>query len=199
MPHKGARTFGYRVSDSRSVLAYITDHCPTALGPGLDGLGCYHASGLALASGADVLVHDAQLLAEEVPAEAAFGHACAEYAVRLAFLGRPDRPEFRAPFRHVVPARQTNRCAIIKPEHQQHHKTKPGCHLLLAQCVSLAYSYTSQSDDDTAVPVLSRRISLVRAVGAFNGSDPGSPSSLADGTISALANLGHSIIQFGRC
>jgi len=34
------------------------------------------------------VVHDAQPLAEEVPAEAAFGHACAEYAVRLAFLAR---------------------------------------------------------------------------------------------------------------
>ena len=37
----------------------------------------------ALADGADLLVHDAQLLAEELPAEAAFGHAAAEYAVRL--------------------------------------------------------------------------------------------------------------------
>jgi len=27
-----------------------------------------------------VLVHDAQLLAEELPTEAEFGHACAEYA-----------------------------------------------------------------------------------------------------------------------
>jgi len=34
IPHKGGRTLGYRVSDGRSVLAYVTDHCPTALGPG---------------------------------------------------------------------------------------------------------------------------------------------------------------------
>jgi len=48
--HKASRTFGYRVSDGRRALA----------------------------EGADVLVHDAQLLAEEeVPAEAAFGHAAA--------------------------------------------------------------------------------------------------------------------------
>ncbi|HJZ07613.1 MAG TPA: MBL fold metallo-hydrolase, partial [Trebonia sp.] len=26
IPHKGGRTFGYRVSDGRCVLAYITDH-----------------------------------------------------------------------------------------------------------------------------------------------------------------------------
>ena len=83
IPHKGGRTFGYRVSDGHSVLAYITDHCPTAYGAGPDGLGPYHAAAIALADGADVLVHDAQLVAEEVPAEAGWGHAAAEYAVRL--------------------------------------------------------------------------------------------------------------------
>jgi phosphoribosyl 1,2-cyclic phosphodiesterase len=84
IPHKGGRTFGYRVSEGCRVLAYVTDHCPTVLGPGPDGVGEYHDSALALAEGADLLVHDAQLLAEEVTAEAAFGHAAAEYAVRLA-------------------------------------------------------------------------------------------------------------------
>jgi phosphoribosyl 1,2-cyclic phosphodiesterase len=84
IPHKGGRTFGYRVSDGRCALAYVTDHCPTAFGLGPDGVGEYHDSALALAEGADLLVHDAQLLAEEVAAEAMFGHAAAEYAVRLA-------------------------------------------------------------------------------------------------------------------
>jgi phosphoribosyl 1,2-cyclic phosphodiesterase len=84
IPHKGGRTLGYRVSDSSSVLAYVTDHCPTALGPGADGLGAYHEAVLDLAAGADLLIHDAQLVAEEVPAEADFGHAAAEYAVGLA-------------------------------------------------------------------------------------------------------------------
>jgi phosphoribosyl 1,2-cyclic phosphodiesterase len=84
IPHKGGRTIGYRVSDGRSAVAYVTDHCPTALGPGPDGWGEYHPAALELATGADVLVHDAQLLAEEVPAQAAFGHAAAEYAVELA-------------------------------------------------------------------------------------------------------------------
>ena len=46
---------------------------------------------MALADGADLLVHDAQLLAEELPAEAAFGHAAAEYAVRLAVLADARR------------------------------------------------------------------------------------------------------------
>jgi phosphoribosyl 1,2-cyclic phosphodiesterase len=103
IPHKGGRTLGYRVSDGRSVAAYVTDHCPTALGPGPDGWGEYHAAALELAAGADVVVHDAQLLAEEVAAEAAFGHAAADYAVALAeragarqvvlFHHRPDRTD----------------------------------------------------------------------------------------------------------
>jgi ribonuclease BN (tRNA processing enzyme) len=84
IPHKGGRTIGYRVSDGRAVLAYVTDHCPTALGPGPDGLGAYHEAAVELARDADLLIHDAQLTAEEVPAEAAWGHAAAEYAVGLA-------------------------------------------------------------------------------------------------------------------
>ena len=84
IPHKGGRTLGYRVSDGRRVLAYVTDHCPTVLGPGADGLGAYHEAALNLAADADLLVHDAQLVAEEVAAEASFGHAAAEYAVGLA-------------------------------------------------------------------------------------------------------------------
>jgi phosphoribosyl 1,2-cyclic phosphodiesterase len=103
IPHKGGRTLGYRVSDGHSVAAYVTDHCPTALGPGPDGWGEYHAAAVDLAAGADVLVHDAQLLAEEVAAEAAFGHAAADYPVALAkragarqvvlFHHRPDRTD----------------------------------------------------------------------------------------------------------
>jgi Beta-lactamase superfamily domain len=97
------RTLGYRVSDGRSVAAYVTDHCPTALGPGPEGWGEYHAGAVELAAGADVLVHDAQLMAEELAAEAAFGHAAADYAVGLAcragarqvvlFHHRPDRTD----------------------------------------------------------------------------------------------------------
>jgi phosphoribosyl 1,2-cyclic phosphodiesterase len=84
IPHKGGRTFGYRVSDGGCALAYVTDHCPTTCGQGPDGLGSYHSDVLALAESADLLIHDSQLLAEELPSEAAFGHAAAEYAVRLA-------------------------------------------------------------------------------------------------------------------
>jgi ribonuclease BN (tRNA processing enzyme) len=83
VPHKGGRTFGYRVSDGRSVLTYIPDHCPTALGPGPEGWGEYHPAARALAVGADLLIHDAFMEPREVAAEAAFGHAAADYAVEL--------------------------------------------------------------------------------------------------------------------
>ena len=50
VPHKGGRTYGYRVSDGHSVLTYVPDHCPTVLGPGPEGLGEYHPAALDLAA-----------------------------------------------------------------------------------------------------------------------------------------------------
>jgi phosphoribosyl 1,2-cyclic phosphodiesterase len=103
IPHKGGTTFGYRVSDGRSVLAYLPDHCPTLLGPGPDGWGEYHDAATTLAKDADVLIHDASLLPAELPAQASFGHAAADYAVGLAvaagarraalFHHHPDRAD----------------------------------------------------------------------------------------------------------
>ena len=84
IPHKGGRTFGYRVSDGAGVLAYLSDHNPVALGPGPDGLGPYHDAALRLAGAADAVFHDAQHTAEELPARAAFGHSAADYVVGLA-------------------------------------------------------------------------------------------------------------------
>ncbi len=91
VPHKGGRTLGFRVSDGRSTVAYIPDHCPTALGPGPDGIGEYHESALRLAHDVDLLIHDAHLRAEEVEAEGSFGHAAAEYAVRLGSMAGAHR------------------------------------------------------------------------------------------------------------
>jgi phosphoribosyl 1,2-cyclic phosphodiesterase len=84
IPHKGGRTFGYRVSDGSSSLAYLSDHNPVSLGPGPHGMGPHHDAAMRLAEGVDVLVHDAQHTAEELPAKAAFGHSAAEYALTLA-------------------------------------------------------------------------------------------------------------------
>ena len=84
IPHKGGRTFGYRVSDGRFTIAYLSDHSPLVLGEGPEGLGAYHEAAMALAAEADLLIHDAQHTAEELAAKAHFGHSAVEYAVGLA-------------------------------------------------------------------------------------------------------------------
>ena len=48
IPHKGGRTFGYRVSDDSGTLAYLPDHSPISLGPGPDGTGVYHDAAITL-------------------------------------------------------------------------------------------------------------------------------------------------------
>jgi phosphoribosyl 1,2-cyclic phosphodiesterase len=84
IPHKGGRTFGYRVTDGGGTVAYLSDHSPIAAGAGPDGLGAYHESALALARNADVLIHDAQHTAAEFGERAFLGHSAVEYAVGLA-------------------------------------------------------------------------------------------------------------------
>lgn len=84
IPHKGGRTFGYRVSEGRRAIAYLPDHSPTDLGPGPGGLGAYHDAAVELAAGADILMHDSFWLAGELDPAATFGHAAAEYAIGLA-------------------------------------------------------------------------------------------------------------------
>ena len=103
IPHKGGRTFGLRIEDATSSVAYLPDHRPNLNGPGPEGIGEYHAAALELANGVDLLLHDAQLVAEEVAAESGYGHAAAEYAVELAhragakrvmlFHHKPDRTD----------------------------------------------------------------------------------------------------------
>ena len=84
IPHKGGRTFGYRVTDGGGTLAYLSDHSPIAAGEGPDGLGAYHGSALALARDVDVLIHDAQHTAAEFATRSFLGHSAVEYAVGLA-------------------------------------------------------------------------------------------------------------------
>ena len=84
IPHKGGRAYGYRISDGQATIAYLSDHCPTTLGPGPDGFGEYHEAALALAKECNILFHDAQYTDEELAARASFGHASTGYAVGLA-------------------------------------------------------------------------------------------------------------------
>ena len=84
IPHRGGRTMGLRISDGRSSVAYLSDHSPHDIGPGADGLGELHPAAVELASGVDLLLHDAQYTTEELPARATWGHAAAQYCVTLA-------------------------------------------------------------------------------------------------------------------
>ncbi len=84
--HKGGTTYGYRISSGDSIVVYMPDHCPTSYGPGPDGWGDYPSDVVDLVRGADVLIHDAQLTADQLPEGAAFGHAAMEYAVALGAL-----------------------------------------------------------------------------------------------------------------
>lgn len=84
IPHKGGRTYGFRVSDGTASIAYLSDHQPTALGDGEDRVGEYHEAALQLVGGVDLLVHDAQYTPEEFPSRRDWGHSTMEYPVRLA-------------------------------------------------------------------------------------------------------------------
>ena len=114
IPHKGGRTFGYRVSDGRSSFAYLADHSPTALGAGPDGLGPHHEAAMELAAGVDVLVHDAQHLACQFPAVGYLGHSAVEYAVGLAEAAGARRLVLF----HHDPARTDDEIDAIVAEHQ---------------------------------------------------------------------------------
>ncbi len=84
IPHKGGRTFGFRITDGAATIAYLSDHSPVTMGEGPYGLGAYHPAAMYLARGADVLIHDAQHTAAEFPSVSFLGHAAVEYAVGLA-------------------------------------------------------------------------------------------------------------------
>lgn len=84
VPHPGGHTFGFRVSDGRSSLAYISDHGPIVLGPGPDGWGPYHEAARELAGGVDLLLHDAQYTVTELALKSDYGHSSVDYAVALA-------------------------------------------------------------------------------------------------------------------
>lgn len=77
VPHKGGRTFGYRLSDHRGSVAYVPDHLPADGGWGRE-------AALRLIDGVDVLIHDAQFTADEAAVAESFGHATIGQAVEIA-------------------------------------------------------------------------------------------------------------------
>ena len=83
IPHKGGRTYGYRIDGDGKTLTYMPDHAPGRPASGPHGLGEIHPAARDLAEGADILVHDSQHLAAEWPERAFLGHATVEYALDL--------------------------------------------------------------------------------------------------------------------
>jgi phosphoribosyl 1,2-cyclic phosphodiesterase len=83
IPHKGGRSFGYRIDDGETSVAYLSDHSPISLGEGPDGIGAYHEAALRLADGVDLLIHDAQYTLDEFEQRRDWGHCAMEYPIEL--------------------------------------------------------------------------------------------------------------------
>jgi len=84
VPHTG-NTNGYRIEWPEFSLAYLPDHQepadPTTVGDDV----------LELASGVDLLIHDAQFSAELLAKRPTWGHCTPEYAVRVAEMAGASR------------------------------------------------------------------------------------------------------------
>jgi phosphoribosyl 1,2-cyclic phosphodiesterase len=76
-------TVGYRVEENGRALAYLPDHEP-ALGSDLSTVEPEWISGLSLAEGAFVLLHDAQYTQAEYDERIGWGHSSTEHAVTFA-------------------------------------------------------------------------------------------------------------------
>jgi phosphoribosyl 1,2-cyclic phosphodiesterase len=78
--HPGS-TYGYRLEENGRSFAFIPDN-----EPGLDA-----ASGLELAAGADVLLHDAQYTDEEYSTRVGWGHSALSHLAALVREAEPRR------------------------------------------------------------------------------------------------------------
>lgn len=76
IPHGGGRTLGYRISDGRSSIAYMSDHGPAdgaAMGPAV-----------ALARDVDALLHDSHFTDDEQQRYASYGHSTPQMGLEVA-------------------------------------------------------------------------------------------------------------------
>ena len=83
-------TVGYRIEADGKVLTYLTDHEP-ALGADIRTTPPEWVSGFALASGADVLIHDTQYTPAEYEARFGFGHSSTDHVAAFAEKAGVDR------------------------------------------------------------------------------------------------------------
>jgi phosphoribosyl 1,2-cyclic phosphodiesterase len=84
IPHKGGRTFGYRLEDDAGSVAYLPDHRPASDGPEA-------RAALELVDGVDILIHNAQFADDEVRQAAHYGHSTVGQAIEIARRGRVGR------------------------------------------------------------------------------------------------------------
>jgi phosphoribosyl 1,2-cyclic phosphodiesterase len=82
--HPGS-TVGYRVDDGAATLAYIPDHEP-ALGTTDFAATPAWTSGLDLAQGVDLLIHDAQYTEAEYRSRVGWGHSAISHTLAFATL-----------------------------------------------------------------------------------------------------------------
>jgi phosphoribosyl 1,2-cyclic phosphodiesterase len=86
-----ALTLGYRLEVDGATLVYASDHEPhdRRLADGGDPATSRHdLDHAALFEGADLLIHDAQYVAEEYPEKTGWGHSTVEYVVAVAGRAR---------------------------------------------------------------------------------------------------------------
>ena len=103
LPHKGGRTFGYRVSDGTATIAYMPDHCPTALGAGARRAGGVPRRGAGARRRSRRALHEAHLHGEgELAREGFLGHAS-------RVLGRARQPRERPQRGSLPPPPGTHR------------------------------------------------------------------------------------------
>lgn len=87
--HRGP-TLGYRIEDAGTTLCYIPDHEP-ALGTPLQELEDEWISGLELAHGADMLIHDAQYADAEYLDHLGWGHSALKDTLAFAARAKASR------------------------------------------------------------------------------------------------------------
>ena len=89
-------TVGYRLSEGARAVAYLPDHEP-ALGARSFPESPEWTSGHALATGVDLLIHDAQYTVDERSSRIGWGHSSIDEAVAFA---NDARVAALAPFHH---------------------------------------------------------------------------------------------------
>jgi phosphoribosyl 1,2-cyclic phosphodiesterase len=88
--HRGV-TLGYRITEGDSSLCYLPDHEPALGAVPLEDAETGWISGMGLAAGASVLIHDGQYADDEYPQHVGWGHSGLSDAVTFALRAEARR------------------------------------------------------------------------------------------------------------